>query len=105
MIEIYIYIFFLNIYKTGWMLDCYHFWTHHTPDKMDTNSLPESITIDEFLTQTSIYWITNTMSSSTRLYFEFMQEMNTMGMTLLTGVKVPYAVSTFPAELTRVSSI
>ncbi|KAI8875385.1 alpha/beta-hydrolase [Backusella circina FSU 941] len=85
----------------GWMLDCYHVWTYHTPGKTDTNSLPESITIDEFLTQISIYWITNTMSSSTRLYYEFKQEMSKVGKMLLIGIKVPYGVSTFPNELTR----
>jgi hypothetical protein len=70
---------------------------------MNANSLPESISVDEFLTQVTIYWITNTMSSSSRIYYEFKEEMKKSTRVVLDGVKVPYGVSAFPNELTSVS--
>ncbi|KAI8886331.1 alpha/beta-hydrolase [Backusella circina FSU 941] len=85
----------------GWILEPYHAWTSHTPEKLNTNSLPETISVDEFLTQISIYWITNTMSSSTRIYYEFKEEMKKSSRVVLEGIKVPYGVSAFPNELTK----
>jgi hypothetical protein len=70
---------------------------------MNANSLPESISVDEFLTQVTIYWITNTMSSSSRIYYEFKEEMKKSTRVVLDGVKVPFGVSAFPNELTNVS--
>lgn len=54
----------------GWMLDPYHAWSYHQPGEANTNSIPKTITTDDFLTQVTIYWITNSMSSSYRLYTE-----------------------------------
>ena len=63
--------------------------------------LPESITTDEFLTQITIYWMTNSISSSTRFYYELMTDPCMKDM-FMTPVKIPVGVIYFPAELMKV---
>ena len=63
--------------------------------------LPESITANEFLTQVTIYWLTNSISSSTRFYYEVMNDSSMKDM-FMSPVKIPVGVIYFPAELMKV---
>ncbi|KAI8138164.1 Alpha/Beta hydrolase protein [Fennellomyces sp. T-0311] len=83
----------------SWILEKYHNWTFHAPGKKDTEALPESITTDEFLTQITIYWLTNSLSSSIRFYYEMFQE--DMKEVAMAYIDVPFAVTSFPAELAK----
>lgn len=83
----------------GWMLEPYHVWTFHATD-IDKNAIPDTITVDEFLTQVTIYWLTNSMSSSIRIYYEAIREMKRPSSN--TGLKVPLAVSYFKNESVKV---
>lgn len=87
----------------GWMLEKYHEWTFHEPSEVNTNSVPKTISPDEFLTQVTIYWMTNSMSSSYRLYHEVKRD-KMKGFIEMTStvIKVPYAVSYFANEITKV---
>jgi hypothetical protein len=87
---------------TAWLLEKYHNWTSHTGDK-ESSVLPSTIDVNEFLTQVTIYWLTNSISSSMRLYYERLVEPN-MEKAFFANVKVPTAVSMFPDELTKVCS-
>jgi pimeloyl-ACP methyl ester carboxylesterase len=57
---------------------------------------PEGITPDDFLDNVTLFWLTNTGVSSSRLYWE-----NKLGFFSPKGVKVPVAVSAFPDEIYR----
>lgn len=87
----------------GWMLEKYHEWTFHEPSEINTNSVPKTISRDEFLTQVTIYWMTNSMSSSYRLYHEVKRD-NLKALKEMSSVvmKVPHAVSYFAFEAMKV---
>jgi pimeloyl-ACP methyl ester carboxylesterase len=60
------------------------------------DGMPEGITPDDFLDNVTLFWLTNTGVSSSRLYWE-----NKLGFFSPKGVKVPVAVSSFPDEIYR----
>ncbi|KAI7893641.1 Alpha/Beta hydrolase protein [Mucor mucedo] len=78
----------------GWMLEPYHVWTFHTAEE-ETQNIPDTITRDEFLTQVTLYWLTNSMSSSIRIYYEAMRE---MGKAPKMDIRVPLGVCYFKNE-------
>ncbi|KAI8330325.1 Alpha/Beta hydrolase protein [Chlamydoabsidia padenii] len=86
----------------GWMLEKYHNWTYHSnKDKFQSiASLPSTVSSKEFLTQVSIYWLTNTMSSSMRLYYEVFHQLDEL--TPAVYINNPVAVSLFEDEVLRV---
>ncbi|KAJ8651814.1 hypothetical protein O0I10_012606 [Lichtheimia ornata] len=85
----------------SWMLEKFHAWTYHPAQKQDTEALPETITTDEFLTHVSIYWLTQTMASSMRIYYETMVLVRHLTGPAHPRVEVPTAVGYFPAEMSR----
>jgi pimeloyl-ACP methyl ester carboxylesterase len=58
------------------------------------NGVPEGLTRDDVLDNITLFWLTNTGVSSSRLYWE-----NKLGFFTPKGVKIPVAVSAFPDEL------
>ena len=54
-------------------------------------------TKDELLTNVTIYWVTQTINSSTRLYYEYLH--NPWSFNQREGIKVPCAVALFPKEI------
>ena len=58
------------------------------------DGVPESLTRDDVLDNCTLYWLTNTGVSSSRLYRE-----NTFNYFSPKGVNIPVAVSVFPDEL------
>lgn len=76
------------------MLEKYHNWTHH-PDAASAASLPPTVTSTELLTQVSIYWLTNTMSSSMRLYYEFFHQLEEYEKNPEPYIQNPLAISLF----------
>lgn len=87
---------------TGWILEKFHTWTYHPADKKESQVLPDTITTDEFLTHVSIYWLTQTMASSMRIYYETLQILRNSSAPLDVYVEAPTAVGYFPAEMSRV---
>jgi len=55
---------------------------------------PEGLTRDDVLDNITLYWLTNTAVSSSRLYWE-----NNLAFFAPKGVTIPVAVSVFPDEL------
>ncbi|KAF7727833.1 hypothetical protein EC973_006946 [Apophysomyces ossiformis] len=85
----------------AWMLEKYHDWTYHAPDQDNAKqALPPTITSHEFLTQVSIYYLTNTMSSSIRIYYECLQQREIYKV-VFPRVDVPVAVCSFPSEISK----
>jgi len=88
------------------MLDPYHSWTHFPSEELSAKvALPETVSVDEFLTQVTIYWITNTMSASTRIYYEALyNHSKDLSSSLRKYSQVPTAVSYFENEPAKVSA-
>jgi pimeloyl-ACP methyl ester carboxylesterase len=59
--------------------------------------LSRSFSDDFILTQASLYWLTNTISTSFRPYYEHARGMSAR----VTKVTVPTAVAVFPKDLTQ----
>jgi pimeloyl-ACP methyl ester carboxylesterase len=55
-------------------------------------------TKDELLTTITIYWVTQTISSSTRMYYE--NQKHTLSMKAGERIQVPSAMALFPREIT-----
>jgi pimeloyl-ACP methyl ester carboxylesterase len=58
------------------------------------DGVAEGLTRDDVLDNVTLFWLTNTGVSSSRLYWE-----NKLGFFVPKGVKIPVAVSAFPDEL------
>jgi pimeloyl-ACP methyl ester carboxylesterase len=75
----------------SFFLDKMNEWTDGDGDAGNT------LTKDELLDDITFYWLTNTASSSSQLYWE-----NKIAFFVPTGVTIPVAVSVFPAEVYQV---
>jgi pimeloyl-ACP methyl ester carboxylesterase len=75
----------------AWLLEKYHAWSDRRGGR------PATLDDDLVLTQVSLYWFTNTISTSFRPYWEFAQGT----LPPLGQVPVPTAVALFPADLTH----
>ncbi len=87
----------LNDSPTGlaaWIVEKFHGWSD-LPQGMD-GYLDNNFLKDEILTNISIYWFTQTITSSTRIYYENSQNpsQNTIGY-----IDVPTGAAIFPAEI------
>jgi pimeloyl-ACP methyl ester carboxylesterase len=77
----------------AWILEKFHTWSDCDGD------LEKVYTKDQLLTNVMIYWVTQTITSSTRLYYETFRS-GRVGIT--TGrVEVPTGVARFPKEIMR----
>jgi pimeloyl-ACP methyl ester carboxylesterase len=74
----------------AWITEKFHKWTHHS------GNLEDAITKDEMLTDISIYWFTQSITSSVRMYYESRRY---DGKPFPERVDVPTAVANFPGEL------
>jgi len=78
----------------GWIVEKFRAWT-------DNNGNPEdAISRDQILTNITVYWVTETINSSTRLYCES-RRTNRFGPTDV-NVTVPTAAAIFPKEIFRI---
>ncbi|CAO3621850.1 unnamed protein product [Cunninghamella echinulata] len=86
----------------AWMLEKYHEWTFHENPEIEKKSIfPPSITADEFLTQVTLYWMTNSMSSSIRIYYECLHHYE-MYKVVFPRVNIPTAISSFAHDITKI---
>lgn len=83
----------LNDSPTGllaWIGEKFWAWTDHGGD------LTEAVSLDELLTTVTIYWVTETIGSSMRMYHETLSS----GTVLVEGIRhVPVGVANFPKEI------
>jgi epoxide hydrolase len=78
----------------GWIVEKFWAWT-------DNNGNPEdAVTRDQILTNLTVYWVTQTINSSIRLYCESQRGQN-FGPTEA-YVSVPTGVAVFPKEIFRI---
>jgi pimeloyl-ACP methyl ester carboxylesterase len=80
----------------AWIVDKFWAWSDHRGD------LENSFTKDELLTNVMIYWVTETMPSSTRIYFESRQNLprpSSMSSFEPTGPASPVGFALFPKEI------
>jgi pimeloyl-ACP methyl ester carboxylesterase len=79
----------------GWLMD-------HDPASLEMitrsiNGVPEGLTPDDVLDNITLFWLTKTGVSSSRLYWELFQR--GQGFFDVKNVRIPVAVSVFPDEL------
>src|SRR5690606_39174508 len=74
----------------SWIFEKFWAWTDRDGDPC------EAITVDELLTNVSIYWFTRTAGSSARLYYE---SLGSMAVRVPPTTKVPLGVANFPGEI------
>jgi pimeloyl-ACP methyl ester carboxylesterase len=88
----------------SWILDKWHAWSDHDGD------IEKVYTKDELLTNIMIYWITNTGTSSARLYYESRHQDGRLLPTFTAGfmprlpegkVNVPTGCGLFPRQFDR----
>ncbi|MBC7820548.1 MAG: alpha/beta fold hydrolase [Planctomycetaceae bacterium] len=80
----------------AWVVDKFWAWSDHDGD------LESSFSKDELLTNITIYWVTNTMPSSVRIYFESQHNQpRPLSMTPFTsgGKLAPMGFAQFPKEI------
>jgi microsomal epoxide hydrolase len=78
----------------GWIVEKFWAWTDHDGD------VEQAVTRDQLLTNLTVYWVTNTINSSVRLYCESQRtgRFGAQGET----VSVPTAAAVFPREIFRI---
>lgn len=78
----------------GWILEKFRTWSDCDGDVYST------FTRDQLLTNITIYWVTETINSSTRLYYESTKSGGSLA--AFTGrVEVPTGIAVFPREIVR----
>lgn len=75
----------------AWILEKFHGWSHHDGDP------EQAISRDDMLTNVSLYWFTQSITSSMRLYYEHRQHPSDPPAPGY--VATPTAVAAFPGEL------
>jgi microsomal epoxide hydrolase len=78
----------------AWIVEKFHGWTD-MPQGAD-GDLDDYFTKDELLTNIAIYWFTETITSSARIYYE---NRNTPAMKPIGYINVPTGAAIFPAEI------
>ncbi|WP_025719295.1 epoxide hydrolase family protein [Paenibacillus sp. 1-18] len=72
----------------GWIIEKFRAWSDCGGD------LRQRFSEDELITHIMVYWLTNTIGSSTRMYYE-----NSHSLPPLGYIKVPTGVALFPADI------
>jgi pimeloyl-ACP methyl ester carboxylesterase len=79
----------------AWLIDKYRAYSDCAGD------VETAFTRDELLTEVSTYWLTGTIASASRLYYERADETRTLGSSLR-PVRVPTGCAIFPKDVRRV---
>jgi pimeloyl-ACP methyl ester carboxylesterase len=75
----------------AWIIEKFHSWSHHQ------GNLEQAVNRDEVLTNIMIYWVTQSITSSARLYFESAHANNNL---FEHGrIETPTGYALFPGEL------
>jgi microsomal epoxide hydrolase len=77
----------------SWIVEKFHAWTHH-PD----GDVEDAVSRDQILTNLTVYWVTQTINSSIRLYCESQRSGR---FPPFDPVTVPVGAAIFPAEIIR----
>jgi len=78
----------------AWIVEKFHGWTDMPQGQ--GGDLDEYFSKDELLTNISIYWFTETITSSARIYYE---NRNTPPIKTMGYIEVPTGAAVFPAEI------
>ncbi|MFK7864005.1 MAG: epoxide hydrolase family protein [Pseudohongiellaceae bacterium] len=78
----------------AWIVEKFHGWTDLSPST--SRNLTERIAMDDLLTNISIYWHTQTITSSMRIYYE---NRDTPPMKEMGVITVPTGAAVFPADI------
>lgn len=82
-----------------YILEKFSTWTNKAYRKRDDGGVLDKFSLDELLDNIMVYWITNSITSSVRLYAENFSSANRALLMDKAPVKVPTACAAFPNEL------
>ncbi|MEX2048040.1 MAG: epoxide hydrolase [Gemmatimonadota bacterium] len=74
----------------AWIVEKFHGWTDHDGD------LEQAVPRDKLLANVTLYWVTGSITSSTRIYYE---SRHTPAVRPVAYVQVPTAAAIFPKEI------
>ena len=60
----------------SWVIEKFYYWTELDRDSQRYNAIEDVYTKDELITNVMLYWITNSMTSAMRLYYEEIHKMD-----------------------------
>ncbi|XP_034174046.1 juvenile hormone epoxide hydrolase 1 [Osmia lignaria lignaria] len=83
----------------AYILEKFSTWTNKEYRSRDDGGLLEKFTLDELLDNVMVYWITNSITTSARLYAENFSSPNRALKIDELPIKVPTACAVFPSEL------
>jgi pimeloyl-ACP methyl ester carboxylesterase len=75
----------------GWITEKFHHWTHHPEGDLET-----AVGREQLLANLTLYWVTGTINSSTRLYYESQRSGR---FPPVDRVEVPTGCAVFPGEI------
>ncbi|XP_076238703.1 juvenile hormone epoxide hydrolase 1 [Calliopsis andreniformis] len=85
----------------AYLLEKFSTWTNKAYKTRDDGALLEKYTLDELLDNIMVYWVTNSMTTSVRLYAETMNTAYRALKIERLPVKVPTACAIFPNEILK----
>lgn len=83
----------------AYLLEKFSTWTNVKNRQRDDGGILEKFTLDEILDNIMVYWVTNSITTSARLYAETMSSANRNLNIEHLPIKVPTACAAFPNEL------
>lgn len=83
----------------AWIAEKFHYWTDCERD--GRRDLRNAVSWDALLTNVSLYWFTNTIASSMRLYKERALVPRLREMTQSDRLPVPFGVAVYPSEAVK----
>jgi microsomal epoxide hydrolase len=84
----------------AWIAEKFHFWSDC--ERSGRRDLRNAISWDALLTNISLYWYTNTIASSVRLYREFLLASSRGDIAMPFEVPVPVGIAIYPRELFKI---
>jgi pimeloyl-ACP methyl ester carboxylesterase len=81
----------------AWIAEKFHYWCDR--EEGGTRDIRNAVSWDALLTNISLYWFSNTIASSMRLYREFAQALGRGEIALSGRLPVPFGVTVYPQEI------
>ena len=83
----------------AWIAEKFHYWTDCVQD--EKRDIRHAVSWDVLLTNVALYWFTNTLASSIRLYKERARFPRLREMTQCDKLPVPFGVAIYPGEAVK----
>lgn len=83
----------------AWIAEKFHYWCDCEQD--GRRDIRNAVSWDALLTNVSLYWFSNSIGSSMRLYKEFALALERREIALFDRLPVPFGIAVYPREITK----